>query len=153
MAGRCAKAADEKSNLRNQTKNNFRRAAELFTASCLRANRTARRDAVNNIGQAINLIQLLRRPMTIHRCHERRYDARVLQVLQISQFVAPLLHPNSLIINVCSTVAGGWGSRIPVTSAVRHAAALRLAAPIWCQRRSSMKLYSTENSEEPRVTG
>ena len=41
-----------------------------------------------------------------------RCDARVLQVLQISQIVAPLLHPKSLIINVCSTVAGGGGYRI-----------------------------------------
>ena len=37
-------------------------------------------------------------------------DARVLQVQQISPIVAPLLHPKSLIINVCSTVAGGWGA-------------------------------------------
>jgi hypothetical protein len=40
----------------------------------------------------------------------------VLQVQQKSQIVAPLLHPKSLIINVCSTVAGGGG--IPITSAV-----------------------------------
>jgi hypothetical protein len=31
---------------------------------------------------------------------------------------------------------------------VRCAPSLRLAAPIWCQRRLLMKLYSTENSEE-----
>ena len=40
-------------------------------------------------------------------------DARVLQVQQISQIVAPLLHPKSLIINVCSTVAGGGGVQNP----------------------------------------
>src|SRR5271157_5354466 len=79
-----------------------------------------------------------------------RCDARVLQVQQISQIVAPVLHPKSLIINVCSTVAGEVGGyRIPVTSAVRCATSLRLDAPIWCRRRLLMKLYSSENSEEP----
>jgi hypothetical protein len=34
-------------------------------------------------------------------------EARVLQVQQKSQIVAPLLHHKSLIINVCGTVAGG----------------------------------------------
>ena len=59
----------------------------------------------------------------IAMCGRGGCDVRVLQVQQKSQIVAPLLHPKSLKINVCSTVAGGgsqFGSKKACNETLFH---------------------------------
>jgi hypothetical protein len=62
---------------------------------CFRWNRNAAR-----------VVWILASTPPVAMCGRGGCDVRVLQVQQKSQIVAPLLHPKSLIINVCSTVAG-----------------------------------------------
>jgi hypothetical protein len=82
-------------------------------------------------GNAARVVWILDSTPPVAMCGRGGSDVEVLQAQQKSQIVAPLLHTKSLIINVCSTVAGG--GRIPVNSAVGYDLLLRQAAPIWAK--------------------
>jgi hypothetical protein len=73
--------------------------AALSVPRCFRLNRNAAR-----------VVWILACTPPIAMCGRGGCDVRVLQVQQKSQIVAPLLHLKSLIINICSTVAGGGGA-------------------------------------------